>query len=206
MKRVSGPSRGTQRLCRRLATLVLAGVLASACSDAGEATEQRGGGADVPAGWEAATFGEAVQIQLAAPGDWEEAASTTDDEVAAEAYGLQSEPNELGTRAAVSVSVIGMPPRDAESEVEGMQARARAVQAGEDFSAEEVDWPGAESAWSLSYRAQVMGDDDLVPHLVRIVVMDLPGGEQVHVAVSAPAEEFDALSLSEVLASVTIAS
>ena len=195
----------------RLPGLLVTAALAVVVSACGSGEESEAGGdvpegqvvapADAPSGWEVAVY---EGVSVATPGGWEESTSQ-DPEYDATMYNLQTEVNEFGSRGGVQVMTVDAPQRSAEESVNATVTGYQAVVEMSEVETEEIEWPGAESAWFLGFVAEVPNAaGERAPHRVRHLVLDLADGSQVHATVTALADQFDELRMDEVLATVTV--
>lgn len=187
----------------RLVLAVAAGAVAvGACSSNEVPEDQVIIPQSAPSGWEVSTF---EGVSVATPGGWEESTGQ-DAEYEATTYSLQTERNDFGTRGGVQVAMLDAPQGTAEEAVDATETGYQANFGVSDVEKEQVEWPGAEAGWFLSFVADGVPNDDgqRAPHQVQLLVLDLAGGSQVQATVTALADEFDELRMNGVLPTVTL--
>jgi hypothetical protein len=118
---------------------------------------------------------------------------------------LQGEPNEAGTRAGVQVTAVGAPQKNASEMTDIVTQAIGSVHSVEDVEKREITWPGAESAWFVTFVARLTSvRGEQAAHLSECLILDLADGTQRQVTVTAPVAEFETLRMREILASVSV--
>lgn len=195
---------------RRLAAaamLMLTVTLTAACSskDSGVPTaddvpsDQVIVPAKAPDDWQSATIDG---LSISAPADWEKTGPVAVEN--GNRVQFKSAASSFGTRGGAQLAVLSDPPSSAERLAKATASEAKATVGADDVKTVEVVWPGASSAWYVSFTADVPREGTTAPHPTASLFLDLPSGAQAQATVTALGTDAAARHLEAALASVTV--
>lgn len=162
--------------------MVLGALLLSACSgEESVPSDQVVVPSAAPDDWEQRSL---AGVTFSTPVAWQELDLPEAEEGTAR-VGYADEPGPSGSTGGIVVMVVPDASLSAASQARTFLTNAQNQEQASDGSTEEISWPGAQSAWFVSYVAQVGQGEAAAPHPTRHLVLDLDDGTQVQVTVRA---------------------
>ena len=141
-------------------------------------------------------------VTIAVPSDWEKTGPV--DTKPGQLFAFQTATNSFGTRGGAQIITLDKRKQSAEKMVKALGDEAVAVAGAKEVSTTPIKWPGATSAWFLTYVAYPPSKGDVAPHPTEVLVVDFKSGGQAQATVTALREDFAPQKMHEVLGTVTI--
>jgi hypothetical protein len=185
-----------------LVCVVIALLVLSACGSGGDDVpdDQAIKPASTPSGW---TRTDLKAVSVAAPPAWEKG----DTKAATETMDVTTwrHPVSGGTSdSGLEVRVISKPQQEAAKAAKALAISAMAGLESGKVEPEKITWPGAKTAYLLSYTAAVGPGEQKQKFLTRTFVLDLADGQQVQVTSLAVDGSADAKLPERVLSTVKL--
>jgi len=184
--------------CMAVALLVLLGACGSGGDDVPD--DQAIKPASTPSGW---TRTDLKAVTVAAPPAWEKGdtkAATETMDVTTWRHAASGGTSDSG----LEVRVISKPQQEAAKAAKALAVSAMASLEAGQVEPEKITWPGAKTAYLLSYTATSGPGEQKQKFLTRTFVLDLDDGQQVQVTALAINGSADAKLPQRVLSTVTL--
>lgn len=146
---------------------------------------------------------DVIGVEISVPADWEKSGPTSPG-LDAEQFMFQTTKNSFGTRGGVQLTTLPTLKDSAKNLVRTIEAQVVATVGATQFTSEQIVWPGAKDAWYITYVTHLQNDDKFAPHPAEVLVVDLAGGGQSQVTVTALDEDFEPQRMHEILQTLTI--
>jgi len=177
-------------------------VLLTACGSGGDDVpdDQAIKPASTPSGWDRTDL---KAVTVAAPPEWEKGATkaaTETMDVTTWRHAASGGTSDSG----MEVRVISKPQQKAAKAAKALAISAMAGLEASKVEPKKITWPGAETAYLLSYMATLGQDDQKQKFLTRTFVLDLADGQQVQVTALAIEGSSDAKLPEHVLSTVKL--
>ncbi len=141
-------------------------------------------------------------VTITVPTDWEKTGPI--DAKPGRLYAFQTAENSFGTRGGAQLITLEKRKQSAEKMVKALGDEAVAIAGAKEISTKPVKWPGATSAWFLTYVAYPPSNGEVAPHPTEVLVVDFKNGGQAQATVTALREDFAPQEMHKVLGTVTI--
>lgn len=142
-------------------------------------------------------------VTISVPSDWKKIGPLPVGEDG-EQYAFQTDENSFGTRGGAQLLTLDKRNQSAEKMVIALRDEAVAVAGAKQISTKAVKWPGATSAWYLTYVAYPPNKGKTAPHPTEVLVVDFEGGGQAQATVTALEEDFAPQKLHTILGTVKV--
>lgn len=119
-------------------------------------------------------------------------------------YTFQTPINSFGTHGGAQLVTLDKRKQSAAKMVKALGDEAVAVAGAKQVTTTPVKWPGATSAWYLTYVAYPPHNGATAPHPTQVLVVDFAKVGQAQATVTALKEDFDPQKMHDILATVTI--
>lgn len=196
------PTKGTNVKLGSIIVAAIALVVLSACgSSEGQPipADQVLKPAKGESGWKAT---DVDGVTITVPTAWDKTGPV--DAKPGELYAFQTATNSFGTRGGAQLITLDARRQSAEKMVKALGDQAVAVAGAKDVTTTPLKWPGATSAWYLSYVAYPPKDGKTAPHPTQVLVVDFAKTGQAQATVTALQEDFDKQKMHTILGTLSI--
>jgi hypothetical protein len=141
-------------------------------------------------------------VTINTPSGWDKTGPI--DAMPGQLFTFQTPTNSFGTRGGAQLVTLDKRKQSAEKMVKALADEAVAIAGAKQITSTPVKWPGASSAWYLTYVAYPPHNGATAPHPTQVLVVDFAKTGQAQATVTALKEDFSPQHMHAILGTVEI--